>query len=437
MAYLLNTTLQQDEMLKVLGLSSLEELYKDFPNELKIKGLNIPKGIGEQAVLRKFTEFASKNTVYPTIFRGAGAYRHYIPAVVPEMVNKERFKTAYTPYQAEVSQGVLQSIFEFQSMICELTGLDVSNASVYDGATAAAEASAMCKERKRERTLILENVNPLIIDTVNTYSWAADSPVDIISAKDGLTDIEALQKALKSTDDVASVLVQQPNYFGLIEDIAAIAEVCHAAKAKLIVSINPIASAVLASMGECGVDIVVGEGQPLGIPLSFGGPYLGFMAATNALMRRMPGRIAGQTTDEQGRRAFVLTLQAREQHIRRETAGSNICSNQALCAITAACYMASMGSAGMTDVATLCYNKAHHLANELVNIGFELKYDGDFFHEFITTCPVDVNNLMQKLEGDGILGGLPLKDGSILWCATEMNTKDEIEKLVSIIKEVK
>ncbi|MCL1995543.1 MAG: aminomethyl-transferring glycine dehydrogenase subunit GcvPA [Defluviitaleaceae bacterium] len=435
MAYLLNTDKQVQEMLDTVGMSSLNELYSHMPKELMIDGLDIPAALGEIDILRNFQNFADKNKVFTSIFRGAGAYRHYIPAVVPEMANKERFKTAYTPYQAEVSQGTLQSIFEFQTMICEITGMDVSNASVYDGGSAAAEAVAMCRDRKKRRAYISAGVNPLVQATVKTYSWSYNAPIEILpQTSEGLVDTEALANI--DQKDVAAVLIQQPNYYGLIEDVPKIVEVAHSKGIKVIVSVNPIAAALLPSAGECGADVAVGEGQPLGLPLGFGGPYLGFMACKKSLLRAIPGRIVGETTDDQGRRAYVLTLQAREQHIRRETAGSNVCSNQALCAITASVYMAAVGPRGMEDVAKQCYNKAHYLANKLQEAGFKLRYSVPFFHEFVTESPVDTAKLMAHLERHGLLGGLPLNDGGILWCATEMNTKTEMDTLVDLCKEV-
>ena len=436
MGYLLNTQDQQKEMLGALGLGSLDALFGDLPQGLILPdGPEIPEGMSEQAILKAFADLAGQNRVYPTIFRGAGAYRHYIPAVVPEMVGKERFVTGYTPYQAEVSQGTLQSIFEFQTMICELTGLDASNASMYDGASAAAEAVAMCKERKRTKALVLGGVNPRTIETVKTYCWASNTPVEILPAKEGVCDLEALSGAL--TEDVSCVLFQQPNYFGLLEDAPAIAELARSKGAKAIMSVNPIAAAILPPPGECGADIAVGEAQPLGIPLSFGGPYCGFIAAKSAIMRKLPGRIAGETVDEAGNRAFVLTLQAREQHIRRETAGSNICSNQALMAMAAAVYMAAMGPQGLREVAVQSHSKAHYLAEELGKVkGFSRVHSAPFFHEFATRCPVEPERLMERLSKADMLGGLPLPGGEILWCVTEMNTKAEMDALVSICKEV-
>ena len=436
MGYLLNTEKQVKEMLDAIGLKDMKEMYSYLPQELIINQLNIPEALGEIDILRQFETWGAANKVFPSIFRGAGAYRHYIPAVVPEMANKERFKTAYTPYQAEVSQGTLQNIFEFQTMICELTGMDVSNASVYDVAAAAGEAANMCRDRKKQRVYISGGVNPRTANTVKTYSWSFNSPVEELpQAANGLVDIDAIKNIEHA--DTAAIIVQQPNYFGLIEDVAAITEAAHAKGIKVIVSVNPIAAAVLPTAGECGADVAIGEGQPLGIPLGFGGPYLGFMSCTKAMMRAIPGRIVGETVDEQGNRAYVLTLQAREQHIRRETAGSNLCSNQALCAITASAYMASMGPQGMEEVAMQCYNKAHYLQTELEKAGFAPVYKEDFFHEFVTTSPVAVDKLSAHLEANGVLGGLPIDGDKILWCATEMNTKKDIDRLVALCKEVK
>ncbi|MDF2838299.1 MAG: Glycine dehydrogenase [Evtepia sp.] len=437
MGHFLPSTLEQrDEMLKSLGLSSMEELYRGTPEALILKdGPNIPSGKSELEVLRSLSALAGKNKVFPSIFRGAGAYRHYIPAVVSAVISKETFLTAYTPYQPEISQGILQSIYEFQTMICELTGMDTANASVYDGASAAAEAVAMCRDRKRSRALVSGAANPQVMETVRTYCWASGHEMELIPVKNGVTDIDALGAML--TSDTACVYLEQPNYFGQLEEATQIGELTHEHGAKFIMGVNPIAAAILKTPAQCGADIAVGEGQPLGIPLSFGGPYLGFMAATEALMRKLPGRIAGETTDAKGNRAFVLTLQAREQHIRREKASSNICSNQALCATSAAVYIAAMGPDGLREVAEQCYHKAHYLAQQISKVpGFALRHHGVFFHEFVTECSFDVHTVMERLESQGILGGLPLKDGGILWCATEMNTKEEMDALVSLLQEV-
>jgi len=436
MGYLMNTDEQVREMLDTLGLSSLDDLYQNLPDGLFLDELNIPEKVGEIDIQKAFDAWAGKNTVYPTIFRGAGAYRHYIPAIVPEMAGKERFKTNYTPYQAEVSQGTLQAIFEYQTMICELTGMDISNASQYDGGSSAAEAVAMCRDARKKKfgTIVSGGVNPTFTKTIETYQWAYNAETEILPQKNGLFDIDAFNN--HDLEGVSSIVIQQPNFFGLIEDVGAIVEAAHTKNIKVIAVINPTASVLLESMGDLGVDVAIGEGQPLGIPMSFGGPFLGFMACKQKMARNIPGRICGETVDEDGNRAFVLTLQAREQHIRRETASSNVCSNQTLIAIAASVYMAAMGPQGMEEVAQLCVNKAHYLADELGKIGFGLKYDAEFFHEFVTNSPVDVEKLMAHLETKGILGGLPLEDGEILWCATEMNTKEEIDALIAAIKEV-
>lgn len=425
---------ERREMMAAIGISSLDEMYANIPAGMKVDKLNIPDGRSELATRRLMESIADKNKRFSSIFRGAGAYWHYIPAIVGSVVNKEEFVTTYTPYQAEISQGVLQAIFEFQTMIANLTGMDVANASVYDGASAAAEATNMCRDRKRNKALVSAGANPMVIDAIKTYCFGNDSEVELVPLKDGQTDINALAELLDST--VSCVYLQQPNYYGVIEDAEAIAQAAHAAGAKVIMGVNPIAAAVLKSAGECGADVAVGEGQPLGMPLSFGGPYLGFMATTNALMRKLPGRIVGETVDVDGKRAFVLTLQAREQHIRREKASSNICSNQNLCALTASVYLASMGNAGLQRVAQNCYAHAHYLADKLAELGFMQVYKEPFFHEFVTRPPLAADKVMALLEQHGILGGLPLANGNILWCATEMTGKEQIDELIDILEEV-
>ena len=433
--YLPSTEGQQKEMLKDIGLSSLEQLHAVAPEHLRLAdGPDIPEGLSELEVSRVMRGMAGRNKVFHSIFRGAGAYRHYIPSVVKSIVSKETFLTAYTPYQAEISQGILQSIFEYQTMICDLTGMEVANASVYDGATAVAEAVSMCRDRKRTKALVSSAAPPDYIETVKTYSWAMGAEVVMIPEKDGATDLDALTDLLDG--QVASVYLQQPNYYGILENCAEAAEKAHDAGAKFIMGINPVAAAILKTPGECGADIAVGEGQPLGMPLSFGGPYLGFMACTAALTRKLPGRIVGETVDAEGSRAFVLTLQAREQHIRREKASSNICSNQALCAMTAAVYMATMGPDGLRNAAAQCAAKAHYLAAGLEKIGYIRKHSGDFFHEFVTVVPKGAQAALALLAANDILGGLPVEDG-ILWCATEMNSKQEMDRMLGILADAK
>ena len=437
--FLPSTDAQREEMMRSICVSSACDLYGDIPREMRGKAAEavagMPRGVSEFEALEQMKELAKKNRVFSAIFRGAGAYWHHIPAVVSRVAAKEAFVTAYTPYQPEISQGILQTIFEYQTILCELTGMDAGNASVYDGATAAAEAAAMCRERGRGLTLLAAGLNPESVETVKTYAFGADAAYAFVPNKNGRLDLAALKAALN--DGVASLILQSPNYYGDIEDIPAIAELAHAAGAKLVVSMNPTAMALLASPGECGADVAIGDGQPLGIPLSFGGPYLGFMACKKDMIRKLPGRIVGQTADAQGRRCFVLTLQAREQHIRREKAGSNICSNQALCALTAAAYCSAMGPQGMGEVARACHDNAHYLASEFGKIkGFGLAYpDAPFFHEFVTKCPVPAERILRALEERNILGGLPV-DGGILWCATERNTKAQIDALISTVKAV-
>ena len=433
-SYLGNTKEVQKEMLAEIGFDSFDALFSHIPDEVKVKELNLPSGLSEMEALDKMEEMADKNTVFQHIFRGAGAYNHYIPAIVGSVVNKEEFLTAYTPYQAEISQGILQSIFEYQTMICELTGMAVSNASVYDGATAAAEAVAMCRERKRNVAFVSETVNPQVLTVIKTYCYGNGIPVEVIPEKDGVTDPEALKAALK--EDSACFYMQQPNYYGNIEDADALGEITHEAGARYIMGCNPISLAILKTPAECGADVAVGEGQPLGMELAFGGPYLGFMAATDKMMRKLPGRIVGETVDKEGKRAYVLTLQAREQHIRREKASSNICSNQALCALTASVYMAAMGEKGMTQAANLCLSKAHYLQGVLNQAGLNPKYEQPYFHEFVTTSDVKADAILKALEQQGILGGLPLNEYDILWCATEKNTKEEMDQVAAIVKEV-
>ena len=433
-SYIPSTPEERLEMLRSLGLTSYEDLYADGPEQMLLRnGLNIPEGLSEYEVHRKVSAMAAKNRVFSTVLRGAGAYDHYIPSIVKYIPAKEEFLTAYTPYQAEMSQGILRSIFEYQTMICELTGMDVSNASVYDGATAAAEAAAMCRDRKRRVTVISGAAHPDTIQTVKTYCYGTGDELRIIPAKDGKTDMDQLKAALGS--DVASVYIQQPNFYGLFEDAEEIGALAHQAGAMYIMGCNPIALAITKTPRECGADVAVGEAQPLGMPLSYGGPYLGYMATTDKHMRKLPGRIVGETLDNRGNKAYVLSLQAREQHIRREKASSNICSNQALCALTASVYMAAMGPSGLAQAAKLSMSKAHYFAKELCKIpGVSMKHSGVYFHEFLTVLP-KAEEILAALEKADILGGLLVEDG-ILWCTTEKVSKEQIDKAVAIVKEV-
>jgi len=433
-SYVPSTQAERQEMLEAIGLKDYRDLYRDVPQSMLLdRPLDVPSGMSELEVSRAVSAMAAKNHVFSTVLRGAGSYDHYIPSIVKYIPAKEEFLTAYTPYQAEMSQGVLQSIFEYQTMICELTGMDVSNASVYDGATAAAEAAAMCRDRKRRVTLVSAAAHPDAIRVMHTYCYGTGDELRVVPMKDGKTDLSALKEML--TPDVASFYVQQPNFFGQLEDAEALGQAVHEAGAMYVMGCNPIALAIMKTPRDCGADVAVGEGQPLGLPMGFGGPYLGYMATTTKHMRKLPGRIVGETVDSKGDRAYVLSLQAREQHIRREKASSNICSNEALCALTASVYMAAMGPRGMAEAARQCMAKAHYLAKGLCEIpGVTLRYTGAYFHEFVTELP-RTEEVLQALEEADILGGLPV-DGGVLWCATEKASKEALDQTIAIVKEV-
>jgi len=433
-SYVPSTQAERQEMLHAIGLQAYRDLYRDVPESMYLNHpLEIPAGMSELEVSRAVSSMAAKNRVFSTVLRGAGSYDHYIPSIVKYIPAKEEFLTAYTPYQAEMSQGILQSIFEYQTMICELTGMDVSNASVYDGAAAAAEAAAMCRDRKRSVTLVSGAAHPDTINTIRTYCYGTGNEMRIVPVKDGKTDLDALQELL--TADVASLYIQQPNFYGQFEDAEAAGRAVHEAGALYIMGCNPISLAIVKSPRDCGADIAVGEGQPLGLPMGYGGPYLGYMATTSKLMRKLPGRIVGETVDNRGSRAYVLSLQAREQHIRREKASSNICSNEALCALTASVYLSVMGPGGLAEVARQSMAKAHYLADGLCKIpGVSLRYTGAFFHEFVTQLP-KTGEVLAALERADILGGLPV-DGGLLWCATEKASKEILDRTIKIVEEV-
>lgn len=433
-SYIPATPQDYEEMLHTVGVKDVRELFDGIPQNMIISRLNLPGGLSEIEVRRKLEKLASENKIFTSIFRGAGAYDHYIPSIVKSVVNKEEFLTAYTPYQAEISQGVLQSIFEYQTMMCELTGMEASNASVYDGATAAAEGIAMCRDRKKNTAIVSRSIKPDVMEVIKTYCHGNGIKLVYADIKDGRTDMEPL--ATLVDEGTACIYAEQPNYFGQLEDIRAMAKIAHSVKAKMVVGCNPVSLGILETPAECGADAAVGEGQPLGLPIGFGGPYLGFMTCRKDMTRKLPGRIVGETTDTNGSRAYVLTLQAREQHIRREKASSNICSNEALCAMTAAVYLSAVGPDGLEQVALQCYSKAHYLAEELKKAGLDEIYLGDFFNEFVTDCPCNPDILMEALAKEGILGGLVLDEGRILWCTTEKNTKADMDQLVSVVKEV-
>ena len=433
-SYVPNSPEIQQEMLRAIGVQSVRELYANVPESMFLQTLDLPQEKSELEVRAAVTALAEKNTVFQTCLRGAGAYRHFIPAVVKSVTSREELVTAYTPYQAEISQGLLQSIFEYQTMLCELTGMDVANASVYDGPSAAAESIAMCVDRKRTKAYVSATSHPDVIAAMRTYCFGSGVELSVVPARNGRTDAAALQAALGN--DAACFYLPQPNYFGLMEDAESIGQIVHAAGAKFVMGVNPIACAVMQTPASCGADIAVGDGQPLGLDLAFGGPYLGFMTATQKLMRQLPGRIVGQTRDVDGNIGYVLTLTAREQHIRREKAGSNICSNQALCAFTAGVYLSAMGAEGLAQAATLSMSKAHYLARKLGEAGLPLRYDGEYFHEFVTACDAQTaKKVTRALEKHGILGGLPVEDG-LLWCVTEVVSRQELDRTAELVKEV-
>lgn len=431
-SYVPSTNAERQEMLKAIGVDSVRDLYCNVPEDMFIDSLNLPEGLSELELRQTLTAIAEKNKVFPTCLRGAGSYRHFIPATVKAVTGREEFLTAYTPYQAEISQGILQSIFEYQTMMCELTGMDVSNAGVYDVGTAAAESITMCRDRKRTKAYVAATVQPDVLETMQTYCLGSGVELTVIPAQGGRVNQEALKEALGA--DAAMFYLQQPNYYGLLEDAAEIGEIVHAAGAKFVMGFNPIAAAILPTPAECGADVAVGEGQPLGMETAFGGPYLGIMTAREKMTRSLPGRIVGRTVDKNNNIGYVLTLAAREQHIRREKAASNICSNEQLCAFTAGVYLASMGEQGLKQAAISSMSKAHYLAEKLeAELGWKRAYEGEFFHEFVSRCP-DAEKALDVLAENGILGGLPV-EGGILWCATELVTKAELDKAVAVLKE--
>lgn len=425
-------------MLERIGVGSLDDLYSDVPDKFIYRGeYDLPDAMSEQQV-RSFFESLDKKDVHLKVFAGAGAYDHYTPSVIPYICSRSEFLTAYTPYQAEISQGTLRYIFEYQSMICALTGMDVSNASMYDGPTAAAEAMMMavaCTKRKT-RVLLSETLLPHVRKVVETYAKFHNVQLGYIPMKDGQTGLESMKEEL-AKGDVAGVIVPSLNRFGIVEDLTGFAEAVHEAKAIAVEYCDPSALAVVRTPGEWDFDIAVGDGQSLGIPMCFGGPYVGFMACRKDYVRKMPGRIVGQTQDADGKRCFVLTLQAREQHIRREKATSNICSNQSLMALYVTVYMSLMGKEGLAKVNSLSSAGAHYLYGELLKTGkFEPVFDKPFLKEFVLKPLVPVEKLQQKLLDEGFFGALATEEGYVSFCVTEKRTRAEVDSLVEAVKEV-
>ena len=443
--YLPTTTEDEKLMLKTIGIDTIEDLYQDVPKEFLLgpdDKLDLVGPHSELEVARWVGALSKKNvtTDEKVCFLGAGAYDHYVPAVIKHLAGRGEFFTAYTPYQPEISQGTLQTIFEFQSMICELTGMDVTNASMYDGGTAAAEASFLVtNDTKRNSIIVSKTVHPAVREVMATYLGIRDIELIEIDIADGVTDIDKLKAALG--DDTAGVLIQNPNFFGIIEDMTEVEKLTHANGSLLINYIDPLSVGILKNPRELGADIAIGDAQPLGTPLKYGGPYLGFFATTKKLMRKMPGRIVGQSIDLDNKRAFVLTLQAREQHIRRFKATSNICSNQGLVSLTTGMYLTTMGKEGIKEVAEQCVRKAHYAAKQVTKSGkFKLLFDKPFFKEFAVTSDLDASKVNAELFKKDILGGFELSrkyaglEKALLIAVTEKRTKEEIDKLASVME---
>ncbi len=442
MPFIANTEEQRDEMLRAIGLTA-QDLFADIDKSLRCGRLNIPAGMSEQRVRARLAELSGKNSIHLTCFLGGGFYDHFIPAAVSALVGRSEFYTAYTPYQPEISQGTLQAIYEYQSAICRLTDMEASNASLYDGGTALYEAMMMAlRVTGRNKIIIDDSVNPIY--RVMIHSYTRNLQIELVETQnsEGHANREAILKQLD--DKTAGVIVQNPNFFGLIDDYTDLAEAAHAKGALLICSCYPISLGILKTPGEMGADIVTGEGQSLGMPMSFGGPYLGFMATRKKYVRRMPGRIVGETTDADGRRGFVLTLQAREQHIRRDKATSNVCTNEALCALTALVYLALLGREGLRETAQLCADKASYAYQKLtaikgVRAHFQAKW---FFNEMVLDLPCEAADVIGRLIEKGIAAGFPLSryyrgmDNAILIAVTEKRTKEQIGVLAEALEAV-
>ena len=441
--YIPNTEAERKSMLESMGMNSMNDLFADIPENLRLgRDLDIPDGLSELELSKHMNELASKNKSGLACFMGAGAYDHYIPSLINHLILRQEFFTAYTPYQPEISQGTLQMIFEYQSMICELTGMEVSNASMYDGGTACVEAAIMslAAKKKSDNIVVSKTVHPETIKLLKTYMKAKGIDVIEVDMDNGVTDLAKLKEAVNKT--TAGVIVQSPNFFGIIEDVQATADIAHEEKALCIDYVDPISLGLLKKPADMGADIAVGDAQSFGSALNFGGPYIGFLATNSKHARKMPGRIVGQTVDAEGKRGFVLTLQAREQHIRREKATSNICSNQGLCSLIVTIYLTTMGKSGLKEVATQCMEKAQYAYKQLTESGkFKPMFEGrPFFKEFALTTGVDVSNVNKKLLEKDILGGYELsrdfedmKNGLLL-CVTEKRTKEEIDLLAQVME---
>ncbi|MDG0057455.1 aminomethyl-transferring glycine dehydrogenase subunit GcvPA [Priestia sp. P5] len=437
--YLPMTEQDQQQMLAAIGVSSVDDLFSDIPQRVRFQGeYSIKKAASEHQLLKELNSMAAKNAHLKDYasFLGAGVYDHYMPVIVDHVISRSEFYTAYTPYQPEISQGELQAIFEFQTMICELTGMDVANSSMYDGGTALAEAAMLSAgQTKKKKVLVSAAVHPESKDVLKTYAKGQYIEVVEIPAADGVTDMIALEKEMGS--DVAAVIVQYPNFYGQIEPLKEIEEITHQEKCMFVVSSNPLSLGLLTPPGEFGADIVIGDAQPFGIPSQFGGPHCGYFATTSKLMRKIPGRLVGQTVDENGKRGFVLTLQAREQHIRRDKATSNICSNQALNALAASVAMTALGKQGVKEMALQNLSKTHYAYEALKAKGVNVAFEGPFFNELVVKLPVSVTEANSQLLASKIIGGYDLSrdnqalENHMLLAFTELRTKEEIDQLVN------
>ena len=431
--YIPSTMDEQAEMLAALGIDSIDQLFADIPDEFRNPTLNLPAPLSELEIQQGLGQMAGKNRPLSSgpSFLGAGSYHHFIPSIVKALITRGEFLTAYTPYQAEASQGTLQVIYEFQTLICNLYGMEVANAGMYDGATSLAEATLMaCRVTKREKVVLADTISPAYIDVIRTYCQSQDIAVEVVDPSNPALDAET-----------ACLVLQYPNYYGYIEDQKKLVDAAHAQGALAVVSCDPTAMGMLQTPGHYGADIVTGDGQPLGIPTSYGGPYVGLFAAKQEFIRQMPSRLSGRTLDKNGKTGYVLTLQTREQHIRRERATSNICTNEALYALAATIYLAAMGKQGMRQVAELCYHKAHYAAAHIGQLpGYSLPINGPFFQEFVVQCPASPAEINKKLMDRNILGGLDVSEkipNGMLLCVTEMNSKEDIDALVAALSEIK
>ena len=423
-------------MLDKIGVPSLDALFAEVPEEIRFRrDYDLPNAKSEIEI-RNFFDNLGKQNKQLTVFAGGGVYDHYTPSIVPYIVSRSEFLTSYTPYQAEISQGTLHYIFELQSMMAELTGLPIANASMYDGSTATAEAAimAVASGKKANKVLVSETVDDKILAVIRTYTHFQDAEIELIPAEDGITSRTAMQEKLQQ-GGVAGVIVQQPNKFCIVENYDGFADDCHQQKALFVMNSVAADLALLKSPGELGADIAVGDGQSLGLPINFGGPSVGYLCCTEKLIRKMPGRIVGQTLDNRGQRAFVLTLQAREQHIRREKATSNICSNQSLMALWATIYLSLMGKEGLKEAAQMSVNGAHYLYDKLIASGkFKPAFNQPFFNEFcVKYVGGNVDELQQRLIDNGILGGIKMADDMLMLAVTEKRTKEEVDLLVSLV----